>query len=65
MKNWLGKCIEVKKWDPSLIKNKHKADINKFQNFKNKLFIVGDICNGSSRVTGAMEASIELFNILR
>ena len=36
----------------------------KFQSLKDKLLVVGDICNGSSRVTGAMETSLQVFNLL-
>jgi len=36
----------------------------KFQSLKDKLLVVGDICNGSSRVTGAMETSLKVFNLL-
>lgn len=37
----------------------------KFQLLKHKILTVGDICNGSSRVTGAMETSLQVFNLIK
>ena len=54
MKEWIEKCLFIKKWKPSLIRNKVKLNLSEFQNPKESLFIVGDIVNGSSRVTGAI-----------
>ena len=54
MKEWLGKCLAVQKWSPSLIKNKVVRDIQDFQCPEKKMFMVGDVVKGSSRVTGAV-----------
>lgn len=44
MKNWIGECVAVKHWEPSLIKTKQKLNILDFQKPKESLLMVGDIC---------------------
>ncbi len=64
MKNWIGECVAVKHWEPSLIKTKQKLNILDFQRPKESLLMVGDICQGSSRVAGAIESSLKVFKLL-
>ena len=54
MKSWIQSSLRIKRWHPSLIKQKKKQDALKYQDEKKELYLIGDLVYGSSRVTGAM-----------
>ena len=59
MEDWIGKYETVKRWYPSLVKNKRdnkepKLKFGDFQMSEDNFFMVGDVVFGSSRVTGAI-----------
>jgi predicted NAD/FAD-dependent oxidoreductase len=61
MRAWLGRCLAVKRWRPSLIRTKKERKVLEWQRTESGLLLVGDVWKGSSRVANALEASAVVF----